>query len=96
LIIIYIFAAWFKYHGKYKIKILISQEMDKNNVELLKSIPDGGTLALPASSFGSIDALRNRASELNAIDGWKHYVVRYSRIENKIILAAFSKEEEEL
>lgn len=70
--------------------------MDKNNVELLRGIPDGGTLTIPASYFGSIDALRNRASELNAVDGWKHYVVRYSKIENKIILSAFDKDNVEL
>jgi len=68
--------------------------MDKNNIELLRSIPDGGTLSLPISSFGSIPALRNRASELNAQDGWMHYVVRLSKIEGKVILAAMEKEEE--
>ena len=67
--------------------------MDKNNVEILRSVPDGGMLTLPMSEFGSLHALRVRASDLNAQDGWMHYIVRISRIENKVIIAAMAKEE---
>ena len=67
--------------------------MDKNNVEILRSVPDGGMLTMPMADFGSIQALRVRASELNAKDGWMHYVVRISKIEGKVIIAAFPKEE---
>ena len=48
---------------------------------------------MPMSEFGSLHALRVRASELNAQDGWMHYIVRISRIENKVIIAAMAKEE---
>lgn len=67
--------------------------MEKNNVEILRSVPDGGQLTLPMSEFGSIQALRVRASELNSQDGWLHYIVRISKIEGKVIIAAIAKEE---
>ena len=67
--------------------------MEKNNVEILRSVPDGGMLTIPMSSIGSIAALRVRASELNAHDGWMHYIVRTSKIEDKVIIAAIAQEE---
>ena len=69
--------------------------MDKNNVEILRSVPDGGMMIYPISEFRSIQALRVRASELNAQDGWLHYIVRLSKIEKKVIIAAYAKEEVE-
>lgn len=48
---------------------------------------------MPISSFGSIAALKVRASELNVKDGWLHYLVRISKIEGKVTIAAIPKDE---
>jgi hypothetical protein len=63
-----------------------------NKVEIIRSVHDGDRLDFELSEH-NIAAFRSRASELNKLDGWRHYRIAASVPLNLMSIIANLKED---
>ena len=60
--------------------------------ELIRSVHEGTTLLVGLTMGDSVEAWRVRASELNRIDGYKHYSVELNKFTGQVAITAHEKE----
>ena len=67
---------------------------ERSKPEIIRSVADGDKLELVLSEVNE-PAFRNRASELNKTDGYKHYRIASNSAMNTLMIIAEKKKEDE-